>query len=74
MGTSVENVEETRIADSLIEASTQIQAAADAKKCWACGCLRHALDAINRAIPQSSRPAALGNAMASAKPRLVPQR
>jgi tetrahydromethanopterin S-methyltransferase subunit A len=74
MGTSVENVEETRIADSLIEAATQIQAAADAKKCWACGCLRHALDAIDRGIPEPSQPSALVYAMASAKAHLVPQR
>jgi tetrahydromethanopterin S-methyltransferase subunit A len=74
MGTSVENVEETRIADSLIEAATQIQAAADAKKCWACGCLRHALDAIDRAMPEPSQPSALVHAMASARAHLVPQR
>ena len=30
-------------------AATMLRAAADARKCWACGCLRHALDAIGRA-------------------------
>ena len=59
MGTPVESVTETRADNSLIEAAAQIQAAADAKKCWACGCLRHALDAIDRAISEPSRPGAL---------------
>jgi hypothetical protein len=74
MGTPVESVAETRADNSLIEAAAQIQAAADAKKCWACGCLRHALDAIDRAISEPSRPGALAQAMACAKARLVPQR
>jgi tetrahydromethanopterin S-methyltransferase subunit A len=74
MGTPVEIVTETRRDNSLIEAAAQIQAAADAKKCWACGCLRHALDAIDRAISEPSRPGALAQAMACAKARLVPQR
>jgi hypothetical protein len=74
MGTPVEIVTETRAADSLTEAAGQLQAAADARRCWACGCLRHALDAIDRAVPGPSRPSALTLAMASAKARLVPQR
>jgi tetrahydromethanopterin S-methyltransferase subunit A len=73
MGAPVEIVSETR-ANSLTEAAAQLQAAADAKKCWACGCLRHALDAIDRAVSESSRPSDLAHAMASAKTRLVPQR
>lgn len=72
MGTSVEVSAEANVGDGLIEIVTQIQAAADAKKCWACGCLRHALDAIDRAVPEASRP--LKDAMVSAKARLVPQR
>ena len=74
MGTPVENIAETRVADSLIEVAGQLQAAADAKKCWACGCLRHALDAIDRAVSESSRPSDLAHAWASAKACLVPQR
>jgi tetrahydromethanopterin S-methyltransferase subunit A len=74
MGTSVENLAEKRAPDGLSEAAAQFQAAADAKKCWACGCLRHALDAVDQAIPQPSRPADLGEAMGSAKAHLVPQR
>jgi tetrahydromethanopterin S-methyltransferase subunit A len=74
MGTPVENVAETHAGDGLSEAAVQIQAAADAKKCWACGCLRHALDAMDVAVPESSRPATLAEAIASARARLVPQR
>ena len=74
MGTSVGNIAQKRAADGLSEAAAQLQAAADAQKCWACGCLRHALDAIDRAIPQLSRPAPLGDAMACARAHLVPQR
>jgi tetrahydromethanopterin S-methyltransferase subunit A len=74
MGTPVESVTETRADNSLIETAAQIQAAADAKKCWACGCLRHALDAIDRAISEPSRPGALAQAMGCAKARLVAQR
>jgi tetrahydromethanopterin S-methyltransferase subunit A len=74
MGTLVENVAETHAGDGLSEAATQLRAAADARKCWACGCLRHALDAIDRAVPEPSRPLILADSMASAKARLVPQR
>jgi tetrahydromethanopterin S-methyltransferase subunit A len=74
MGTPVESVTETCADNCLIEAAAQIQAAAEAKKCWACGCLRHALDAIDRAISEPSRPGALAQAMACAKARLVAQR
>jgi tetrahydromethanopterin S-methyltransferase subunit A len=74
MGASIENVAETRAGDSVTEAATQLRAAADARKCWACGCLRHALDAIDRAVPEPSRPLILADSMASAKARLVPQR
>ena len=73
METSVESLGQAA-RDSLIEAATQFQAAADARKCWSCGCLRHALDAIDHAVPEVSRPAALTNAIASARARLVPQR
>jgi tetrahydromethanopterin S-methyltransferase subunit A len=74
MGTSVQNIAETRSGDSLTEAASQLQAAADAKKCWACGCLRHALDAIGRAAPEPLRPAPVTAAVAAARARLVPQR
>ena len=34
-----------------IDAVAMLRAAADARKCWACGCLRHTLDTIDRARP-----------------------
>jgi tetrahydromethanopterin S-methyltransferase subunit A len=74
MGPPVKIDTETRTADGLTEGAAQLQAAADAKKCWACGCLRHALDAIDRAVSEPSRPSALAHAMASVRARLVPQR
>ena len=55
--------------DGIQHAAAMIRAAADARKCWACGCLRHALDAI-AAPPNDS----LLEAIASAREHLVPQR
>ena len=74
MGTSVESSAETSASDGLAEAVSQLQAATDAKKCWACGCLRHALDALERAVPEGSRPVSLADAMVSARAHQVPQR
>ena len=34
---------------SVEHAAAMLQAAADARKCWACGCLRHALDTLDHA-------------------------
>lgn len=58
----------------LIEAAAQLSAAADAKKCWACGCLRNALDGIERTVPPASRKPGLAEAIALARSRLAPQR
>lgn len=75
MDTPVEGaVEPTAAGGGLSEAAVQLHAAAAARKCWACGCLRHALDAIDRAVPAPSRPPALVEAVADAKARLAPQR
>ena len=74
METPLEPVVATLPSNGLSEAVEQLQAAADARKCWACGCLRHALDAIDRAVPEPSRPAFLSDVMATARERLVPQR
>jgi tetrahydromethanopterin S-methyltransferase subunit A len=74
METSIEHVVESPANDRLSDAAFQLRAAAEAKKCWACGCLRHALDAIDRGVSEASRPMLLGDAMASARARLVPPR
>lgn len=74
METSPEHVVSTPPGDRLSDAAAQLRDAADAKKCWACGCLRHALEAIDRALPEPTRPMLLGEAMASARARVVPQR
>ena len=70
METSVAPVAATLSGDRLNEAATQLRAAADARKCWSCGCFRHALEAFDRAIPEPERPAILAGAMASATDRL----
>lgn len=74
METSLEHVVATPANDRLNDAATQLRTAAAAKKCWACGCLRHALEAIDRAVPEHARPTHLDEAIASARACLVPQR
>ncbi|WP_315762440.1 DUF4346 domain-containing protein [Bradyrhizobium sp. SZCCHNS2005] len=74
MGTSVQNVAATSLGDGLSDAARQLQEAANARKCWACGCLRHALDAIDRAVPEPSRREDLTAAMDAARVHLAPQR
>jgi hypothetical protein len=74
METSVAPVAATLSGDRLNEAATQLRAAADARKCWSCGCFRHALEAFDRAIPEPERPAILAEAMASATDRLLPKK
>ena len=51
-----------------------LRAAADARKCWACGCLRHALDTLNRTLPAPGYNDALDGALNSARERLQQQR
>ena len=51
-------------------AVAQLEQAAAAKKCWACGCLRSSLDAIERALPPERRPAELDAAIRKARMRL----
>ena len=74
MGTSVQNVAETNLGSGLSEVARQLQEAANARKCWACGCLRHALDAIDRTVPGPSRPEDLTAAVAATRAHLAPQR
>jgi hypothetical protein len=56
------------------QAATMLQAAADAQKCWVCGCLRHALDTIEQGGPSTGRSDALQVALAAAREHLLPQR
>ena len=59
---------------SVEHATRMLQAATDARKCWACGCLRHALDTIDYALPASGHNEVLDAALASAREHLLPQR
>lgn len=61
-------------AAGVLEATEQLRAAAAAKKCWTCGCLRETLDAIARGVPAASLPAALRDAMEEGRRRLLPAR
>ena len=54
------------------EAVARLQEAADAKKCWRCGCLHHSLAAIEKAIPMDRRSTALAVVIEEARQRLVP--
>jgi tetrahydromethanopterin S-methyltransferase subunit A len=74
METSVAPVVATLSHDRLNQAATQLRAAADAKKCWPCGCLHHALEAFDRAVPRPERPTPLREVMEEAKARLLPKR
>ena len=60
--------------DTARQAAAMLQAAADARKCWACGCLHHALDAIDRSRPVGSHADALVAALTAARGRLQPQK
>ena len=55
-------------------AATMLREASAAWKCWACGCLRHALDTIDRALPSPRRSDALDTALAAAHDHLLPER
>ena len=53
------------------EVAAQLGAAAQAKKCWSCGCLHHSLNAIEQGLPTTERPAQLAAAIDSARSRLA---
>lgn len=61
-------------ANELEDAAAQLQQAAAAKKCWACGCLHGALDTIERVLPAGQRPATLEAALAISRAQLTPVR
>jgi tetrahydromethanopterin S-methyltransferase subunit A len=54
------------------EAVRQLRSAAEAKKCWGCGCLHNSLDAITKALPMEQQPAELREAIGLARQRLTP--
>ncbi len=62
------------VENGLRRVAEQLSRAAAAQKCWKCGCLRHALEAIERALPELGRPEQLAYATAEAHARLAPQR
>lgn len=52
------------------DAAKQLAAAAGARKCWQCGCLRSALSAIETACPEGARPRALAESTELARSHL----
>jgi tetrahydromethanopterin S-methyltransferase subunit A len=61
-------------ASGLDQAAEMLQSAAAARKCWACGCLRHALNTITLALAVIGRSTAVDAALAAARENLLPQR
>ena len=59
---------------ALEEATQQLRDAADARKCWSCGCLHDTLAAVERAFPVGRRLPMLGEVVSDARERLVEQR
>jgi tetrahydromethanopterin S-methyltransferase subunit A len=59
---------------AVAEAVAQLQEAAAAHKCWACGCLHHALETLDGGVSAAERPPELDAVMRAAHERLVPVR
>ena len=59
---------------ALEEATQQLRDAADAKKCWSCGCLHDTLTAVERAFPAERRLPMLGEVVSDARERLLERR
>ncbi len=53
------------------EAASQIMEAAEAKKCWPCGCLHSSLRAIEGELPAGRRPEGLSSAIQAARAKLT---
>ncbi len=65
---------ETGTRSGIQHAATMLREAAEARKCWACGCLAHALDTIDQAREARGRLDTFDVALATARERLQPQR
>ena len=61
----------TKTSDAFREAAAQLREAADANKCWQCGCLHGSLKAITSGVPPSERGSALSEALDAASARLT---
>lgn len=62
------------LAAGIEAARIQFLKAAEAKKCWPCGCLHESLDAVEVAFQNGDRPEALAQAMDAARARVQPVR
>jgi tetrahydromethanopterin S-methyltransferase subunit A len=59
---------------ALQDTAARLEEAAAAKKCWPCGCLHGALDALERTLSVSERPAVIAAALRMARAQLAPIR
>lgn len=57
--------------DAIREAVSHLADASAARKCWSCGCLEGSVVAIERALSESERPAALSAALCAAHQRFI---
>lgn len=57
---------------SFERAARELERAAEARKCWRCGCLHHAVTAIEEGLPPDRRSAALTTSVDAARARLRP--
>lgn len=57
--------------DALAEAVGRLKEAADAKKCWGCGCLHGSLYAIEGSFPEGNRPSELDAVIKEARSKAV---
>ena len=74
METPLREVGTTDTSDGLSAAATWLRAAADAKKCWACGCLHDALDGLDRALADTPSLSPLAEVVVLARRNIEPQR
>ncbi len=62
---------DTTANSAMEEAVAHLREAAEAKKCWPCGCLHSGLAAIERAFPHATRPTELDAVIRLARERLI---
>ena len=60
-----------KVLEAADEAVGQLRCAAEAKKCWGCGCLHNSLDAITKALPPEQQPAELREVIGTIRQRLT---
>ena len=60
---------ELQTSDNVQQAQDELNNAAEAKKCWSCGCFHDAVRSIEKAIPSNEKFLSLGPVVEKSKPR-----